>query len=206
MWTDPEGRFTLWQKVEMPSISTNHIARNQEFGLSTLHTKAKVQSPSQFNIISFWRSYKLSKELRVGWEWQPNYGQDVVKFFAYGKSIIDKIMAVRLEGLFWARNKVGMLLWVWTLSLAFGSFTLCPTECSNSQISLAMYFQPVSLDSQQSLVTQSHPTASRLQRPQCEATLRIASHYGRPSQEALGLSGQTLLRVQRNELQIVKKT
>jgi hypothetical protein len=37
----------------------------------------------------------------------PNYGQDAVNFFAYGKSITDKIMAVRLEGLFWARNKVG---------------------------------------------------------------------------------------------------
>jgi hypothetical protein len=32
------GRFTLWPKVERPSSSTNQIVRNQEFGLSTLHT------------------------------------------------------------------------------------------------------------------------------------------------------------------------
>jgi hypothetical protein len=37
---EDEGRFTLW-----PSISTNQIARNQEFGLSTLHIMAKVQRP-----------------------------------------------------------------------------------------------------------------------------------------------------------------
>jgi hypothetical protein len=37
-----KGRFTLWPKVERPLISTNQIARNQEFGLSTLHTIAKV--------------------------------------------------------------------------------------------------------------------------------------------------------------------
>jgi hypothetical protein len=34
-----KGPFTLWPKVERPLISTNHIARNQEFGLSTLHTR-----------------------------------------------------------------------------------------------------------------------------------------------------------------------
>ena len=37
----------------------------------------------------------------------PNYGQEVVGFFPLNKSIIDKILAVRLEGLFWTRNKVG---------------------------------------------------------------------------------------------------
>jgi hypothetical protein len=34
---------------------------------------------------------------------------------------------------------------------------------------------------------------------------RAASHYGRPSREAVGLSGQTLLRVERNELKIANK-
>jgi hypothetical protein len=48
-----KGRFTLSPKVERPLISTNHIARNQEFGLSTLHTMAKVQRPSQFKMIIF---------------------------------------------------------------------------------------------------------------------------------------------------------
>jgi hypothetical protein len=39
--------------------------------------------------------------------------------FFHKKSIIDKILAVRLEGLFWARNKVGCSfgfgLWAWPL-------------------------------------------------------------------------------------------
>jgi len=35
--------------------------------------------------------------------------------------------------------------------------------------------------------------------------LRVASHYGRSSREAMGMSGQTLLRVQRNRLKIVNK-
>jgi hypothetical protein len=45
---DPKGRFTLWPKVEGLSISTDQIAKNQEFSFSTLHTMAKVQRPSQF--------------------------------------------------------------------------------------------------------------------------------------------------------------
>jgi hypothetical protein len=35
--------------------------------------------------------------------------------------------------------------------------------------------------------------------------LRAGSDYGRPSREAVRLSGQTLLRVQRNELKIANK-
>ena len=35
--------------------------------------------------------------------------------------------------------------------------------------------------------------------------LRATSHYGRPSREAMGLNGQTLLRVQRNGLKITNK-
>jgi hypothetical protein len=45
---------------------------------------------------------------------------------------------------------------VWTLGLTFGGFTLYPAEDSNSYILLTMYFQPISLDSQQSLAIQSH--------------------------------------------------
>jgi hypothetical protein len=44
--TNTKGRFTLWPKVERLSISTNQIARNQEFGFSILHNKAKVQRSS----------------------------------------------------------------------------------------------------------------------------------------------------------------
>jgi hypothetical protein len=45
---------------------------------------------------------------------------------------------------------------VWTSGLAFGGFTLCPAEGSTYYILLAIYFQLISLDSQQSLATQSH--------------------------------------------------
>jgi hypothetical protein len=48
-----KGRFRLWPKVERLSISINHIARNQEFGLLTIHIKAKVQRPSQFTMTAF---------------------------------------------------------------------------------------------------------------------------------------------------------
>jgi hypothetical protein len=48
-----------------------------------------------------------------------------------------------------------MLLWIWTLGLAFGGFTLCVAEGSTYYILLAI-FQLISLDSQQSLATQSH--------------------------------------------------
>ena len=59
------GRFTLWSKVERPWISTNHIARDQEFGISTLHTKVKVQRLSQFKMITF---------LRRGWTLEGSLG------------------------------------------------------------------------------------------------------------------------------------
>jgi hypothetical protein len=40
-WSD----FTVYYK--------NQIARNQEFTLSTLHTKAKVQRPSEIQMLTF---------------------------------------------------------------------------------------------------------------------------------------------------------
>jgi len=36
-----KGYFTLWPKVERPSIFTNHIAQSQEFGLLTFHIKGQ---------------------------------------------------------------------------------------------------------------------------------------------------------------------
>jgi hypothetical protein len=193
VWSGPKSHFTLWPKVERPSISTNQIARNQEFGLSTLRSMAKVQRPLQFKTIPFWRRRRtLEGSLgRTGMETQTMVKR--LSVFLIRKSIIDKILAARSEGLFWARNKNGMLLWVWTLSLlqeashygrrtreavwqsswpkvrtlglAFGGFTLCPAEGSTSNILLASYVQPISLDSQQSLATPLNPTASRLRRP-----------------------------------------
>jgi hypothetical protein len=112
----------------------------------------------------------------------PNYGREAITFFSHTKKN-DKILIVRLEGLFWAENKVrrsfllwtlglgfgGFTLWpsklegrgsswpkVWNLGLAFGGFTLCPTEGYNSYILLAIYFQPISLESPQTLAIQSH--------------------------------------------------
>jgi hypothetical protein len=134
----PRWHFTLWPKVERPLITINQIARNQKFGLSTLHTMVKVQRLSQFKMITFWRRRQtLEGSLgRTGMK-NPNYGREAVGFFSLKKSITDKIFAIRLEELFWARNKVGCSfgfgLWAWPLE---------------------------------------------------------ASHYGRPSREAVGVHGQ----------------
>ena len=63
-----KGCFTLWPKVNMLLISTNEIAGNQEFSLSTLQTKVKVQRSSQYKMILFEEADGLSKEVWVGWE------------------------------------------------------------------------------------------------------------------------------------------
>jgi hypothetical protein len=99
--------FTVWLKVERPSISTNHIARNQEFNFSTLHTKAKVQRPWQFNMELFEEGDGLLKEVWVGREWKPKLWSRGRQFYFFIKeSIIDKTLAIRLKELFWTRNKV----------------------------------------------------------------------------------------------------
>jgi hypothetical protein len=64
-WT-LERHFTLRPKVERPLISTNYIARNQEFSLWTLHTKVEVQRPTQFEMITFWRRQR-TLEGSSGW-------------------------------------------------------------------------------------------------------------------------------------------
>jgi hypothetical protein len=78
-----------------------------------------------------------SKEVWVGREWKPKLWTRGRRFLFIKWSIIDKILAVRLEGLFWARNKVACSfefgLWAWPLE---------------------------------------------------------ASHFGRPSREAMGVHGQ----------------
>jgi hypothetical protein len=61
-YTYPKGRFTLWPKVKRASISTNQIARNQEFGLKSM---AKVQRLSQFKMITFCRR-RLTLEGSLG--------------------------------------------------------------------------------------------------------------------------------------------
>jgi hypothetical protein len=123
-----KGHFTLWPKVERPLISTNQIARNQEFGLSTLHTMTKVQRLSLFWMITFWRRWRtLEGSLdQTGMEAQTMVERPSVSFPK--KSIIDKILAVRLEGLFWARNKVACSfgLWGWPLEASYYARPMAP--------------------------------------------------------------------------------
>jgi hypothetical protein len=101
-----KGRFTLWPKVERPSISINRIARNQEFGLSTLHTQAKGRRNLKCLLLQ--EGDGLSKEVSVRQEWRPKlWSRGHQVFFLWKKkSIIDKILVVILEGLFWVRNKM----------------------------------------------------------------------------------------------------
>jgi hypothetical protein len=68
---------------------------------------AKVQRMSQFRIIIFWRRRRTLEEVWVGREWKPKLWSRGRRFFFIKKSIIDKILGVRVEGLFWARNKEG---------------------------------------------------------------------------------------------------
>jgi hypothetical protein len=56
-------------------ISTNQIARNQEFSLSTLHTQSQspkaITFPNAYMAVRFDQDDKLSKEVRVRQEWKP---------------------------------------------------------------------------------------------------------------------------------------
>ena len=74
--------------------------------------------------ILFHQGNRLSKEVWVGWEWKPKLWSTSRHFFFIKKSIIDKILAVRLEALYWARDKVGCSFFLKNLGLAFGCFTL----------------------------------------------------------------------------------
>ena len=71
-----EGYVTLWLNIKKPSISTNQIARNQEFGMSTLHTKG--QTPKAVVLQNAYMAFKkknqgdgLSNEVWIGQEWKP---------------------------------------------------------------------------------------------------------------------------------------
>jgi hypothetical protein len=107
----------------------------------------------------------------------PYYGREAIGFFIIKKAIINKILTVRLEGLFLARNIVGCSfgfgLWAWPLEAShygrpsweavgvhdqrFGLWRLHTMPGRMLQLLyFSGYFQPISLDSQQSLATQSH--------------------------------------------------
>jgi hypothetical protein len=58
------------------------------------------------------------------------YGREAIDLFRKKTKRNHKILTARMEGMFWAGKKVGCSFLLWTLGLAFGGFTLCPTEDS----------------------------------------------------------------------------
>jgi hypothetical protein len=73
--------------------------------------------------ILFYQGDKLSEEVWARWEWNTKQWSKGRPYFSLKKPNVDKILAVRLEGLFWTRNKEGWSFFLWTLGLAFGGFT-----------------------------------------------------------------------------------
>ena len=90
-----KGRFTLWPKVERPSVSTNQISRNQEFGLSTLHTRGRSPKSVAFFLPTwqhfFDQSDGLSKGVWVVQEWKPKVWSRGRRIFSLKKLDSDKI-------------------------------------------------------------------------------------------------------------------
>jgi hypothetical protein len=120
--------------------------------------------------ILFYQGDGLPMEVWVGWEWKPKLWLRGCWILFIKKSNIDKILVVRLEGLFWTDNKAVWSFFLWTLGLAFGVFTQGPTEGSNSYILLAissMFLWTLNK------VWPFNPTASWLGRQQCEAALSV---------------------------------
>jgi hypothetical protein len=133
-------------EVEKLLISTNLTARNQEFILSTLFTLvAKVQRPlfSKMPTWQFFLTKAMDSLINFGSERNGNldYGQEAVDLSISLKKT-DKILAVRLGGLFWeqglkwdAPSFFG--LWTWPLDAASHYDQL---KAPIPIISLAMYF------------------------------------------------------------------
>ena len=70
-----KGRFIQWQQVERLLIFTNLMTRNQEFGLSTLHTRGQslkaIAIYNAYMVVLFDQGDKLLKEVWVGHDWKP---------------------------------------------------------------------------------------------------------------------------------------
>jgi hypothetical protein len=110
----------------------------------------KVQRLLYLRWLLFEEGDGLSKEVWVGRKWKPKLWSRDRRFFFIKISIIDQILAVRLEGLFWARNKVAC-------SFEFGLWRLHTTPGRRLRLLYFIgYFKLIYLDSQQSLATQSH--------------------------------------------------
>jgi hypothetical protein len=95
--------------------------------------EAKVQRPPLLKMSTwqflFYEGDGLSKEVWVRHDWKPKLWLRGYRIFFIQKlKKTDKILVVRLEGLFWVENQVGCSSFVWTLSLAFGGFTLWPSK------------------------------------------------------------------------------
>ena len=81
--------------------------------------EAKFQRPLRFQMVFFFvQNNKLSKEVWIKRQWKPKVrSRGRPCFYFIRKSIINIILVVGLEGLFWTRNKVGFLFgfefWGW---------------------------------------------------------------------------------------------
>jgi hypothetical protein len=67
--------------------------------------------------VTFDQGYKLLKEVCIEWEWNPKLWLRGCRFFfpsKRNKIKINKILAVRLERLFWVGKKVGCSFFLWT--------------------------------------------------------------------------------------------
>jgi hypothetical protein len=126
--TMPSWRLRLLYFIgyfQLISLDSQQSLATQSHGLSTWTAivwtgpKAKVHMPSQFKMLTFWwRWQTLGGSLgRTGME--PNLRLRGHRFIIIKISIIGKILAVRLKGLFRARNIVtcsfGFGLWAWPL-------------------------------------------------------------------------------------------
>jgi hypothetical protein len=122
----PKGCFPLWPEVERPSFSTNQIARNQDYGLSTLHIRGQSPKAVAFQnarmAIFFDQGDGLLKEAWVGQEWKPKLWLRGRQFLFIIKLKTERSWLL-IGGLFWTWNKVGCSFFIWTLSLTFGGFT-----------------------------------------------------------------------------------
>jgi hypothetical protein len=123
-----------------------------------LHTGQSSKAVANSYLSLFEEGDGFMKKVWVGREWKPKVWLRGYRFSFIKKSIINKILAIRLEGLFWARNKVGCSfgfgLWAWPLETSHYARPKAPLTI----LVLAGYFSAhfFNLDSQQSLATQSH--------------------------------------------------
>jgi hypothetical protein len=143
LFTYNEGCFTLWLKIERLSISTNQVARKQEFGLSTLHTRGQSpkarRSPKCLYGRIFWPRW-WTLEGSLGRIWMKTQTMvEMLIFFIKKWNFLTRSWPLDWRDLFRVGNKVGCTFFLWTLGLAFGSFTLCPAKGSNAYILWAIY-------------------------------------------------------------------